>query len=507
MKHALLAFTLLTAPIAHAKDVSIGVTTDKERVVAHERITLRLEVSNLSSGPLHNVRTFAGFEYDWTGLTVTAPAGWTCTNRESVVCSKSSMAPGETAVIVASGLAPDPDPRLIPHGSAAVIALNAQNQDVRDHEDIRLTIERARFTSQLVMDIDGPDVILPGRNGSYTTTVTNRGPDPTDAVWTTVYYFDFPTQTSTPVAVSGEGWQCTPNAYLTLCRHGAMAPGETASLTVHVTAPMQPGSKELSARSVAEERAKSVAGASKQLSFGDASQYERILVPLAYPFLGLPGGSNYPWFTTVQVYLDGNTPIETFPECLDVKCPAEAFDPGRPLGFGPFVQRSTYGRFLAFHRGDADKVHINIRVMHRSRAADTWGAEVPIVREKDLKTGKIVLLSLPTSRAFRRTLRIYDDGLTPDPRVLVVVHPFDETTTIASFIRPLAPQSGGVTPALLPRFPSYAEFDPVLDGAIDSTRTPIVWLEIIPLTPGMRFWAMASVTHSETNNVTIITPQ
>ncbi|HET9866940.1 MAG TPA: hypothetical protein VFQ06_06585 [Nitrospira sp.] len=33
-----------------------------------------------------------------------------------------------------------------------------------------------------------------------------------------------------------------------------------------------------------------------------------------------------------------------------------------------------------------------------------------------------------------------------------------------------------------------------------------VWMEIAPVTPGLRFWAMVSITNNDTQQVTIVAP-
>lgn len=33
-----------------------------------------------------------------------------------------------------------------------------------------------------------------------------------------------------------------------------------------------------------------------------------------------------------------------------------------------------------------------------------------------------------------------------------------------------------------------------------------IWIEVVPITPGLRIWAMLSVTNNETQQVTLITP-
>lgn len=47
-----------------------------------------------------------------------------------------------------------------------------------------------------------------------------------------------------------------------------------------------------------------------------------------------------------------------------------------------------------------------------------------------------------------------------------------------------------------------------IDAFVDRTRAiGEAWLEIEPVTPGLRYWAFVTVTNNATSHVTTITPQ
>jgi len=195
------------------------------------------------------------------------------------------------------------------------------------------------------------------------------------------------------------------------------------------------------------------------------------------------------------------------------------------------VANPNAGTFLYISNTGIGKVTFGLRVQDTSRQSSTWGTSVPVVREKDIYTGKLQLLNIPVNANFRAALRVYDfDTTSPNPRLVRLriydmcgIGPFDNTvpfpctpatplvdTTLslvpagpnASFSMPTNPATTMIGD-LVSNFPQLAALPP---RPGEETGIPRVRIDIDPITPSLRFWAFASVTHNVTQHVTVITP-
>ncbi|HYS54545.1 MAG TPA: hypothetical protein VER58_12375 [Thermoanaerobaculia bacterium] len=157
--------------------------------------------------------------------------------------------------------------------------------------------------------------------------------------------------------------------------------------------------------------------------------------------------------------------------------------------------------WLGYPEGfDKANLHFNLRVQDVSRQAQTWGTEIPVVRESELSTRKIVLLGIPTDSRFRQALRIYETDLRGAGVARLRMFELDGKTPLVDINVALPSASG-------------SEFEPGFAQYLWLTRdfpqllsTTLLRIEIEPVSPGMRFWAFVSVTNNETQHVTVITP-
>lgn len=162
-----------------------------------------------------------------------------------------------------------------------------------------------------------------------------------------------------------------------------------------------------------------------------------------------------------------------------------------------------------------DSMHLRIRDMNREQDA-SWGTEIPIVREGDLRARQIQLLDIPTDRRFRVSLRIY------------TVAPFDTTSRIADFTIEVArmdpccstvsrqqivtldaPAPRGFSVGVFARTaPGYLELNDFLASWPEVADARLVKITIKSMidTRTPLFWAFASITHNTTQHVTLVTP-
>lgn len=245
----------------------------------------------------------------------------------------------------------------------------------------------------------------------------------------------------------------------------------------------------------------------------DLNFFDRILVPV---FADAPGAFGSFWKSEGELrnvpgnasndfapYTTPSTSVEWFYDVNRSLCasgcpvipplgrlPLETFGQ-RPAGFILFVPKETSRRVVAV-----------ARVRDISRPEQSWGAEIPIAREDDLRR-VIVIPDVPTDARYRATLRIYRLlGRTQTAKVLVHTRDGRTITHVATLQGP-CPLGGTQCNSAQP---AYAVVDV---SALTIPSDGPVTLEIGPeFRPGLAdLWAFVSVTNKETQHVTTVRPQ
>jgi hypothetical protein len=140
-----------------------------------------------------------------------------------------------------------------------------------------------------------------------------------------------------------------------------------------------------------------------------------------------------------------------------------------------------------------------------------WGTAVPIVRERDVYSGRLTLQNLPTTENFRVALRVYDFDAPADRRVRLRVFPGIRNNALVDVELTLTspPFDGNPARREYPRRPGTVMIGDLLTAYPQLQGiTPLqgMRIEIEPLTPGLRFWAFGSATHNTTQDVTLSLP-
>jgi len=227
---------------------------------------------------------------------------------------------------------------------------------------------------------------------------------------------------------------------------------------------------------------------------------EKILLPVVVQ-TPVPGALGSLWKTELDLYYAGSQTLSI--EGVDVFCPLPVC-PAPPLDqrveLRNVVVRTAGGTLSAFLVVPASldrDLSVHLRVFDISRTATNRGTDIPVIREAEAWTTPIQLLDVPTAPPFRSLVRIYDFDPREDHTVLINVYKLGvllETRSVA-----LHP------PATVPNTissPGYAEYDLSHIGDVGTN----VRVEIVPLSAGLRFWAMASTTNNDTQHVTLTTP-
>lgn len=242
-------------------------------------------------------------------------------------------------------------------------------------------------------------------------------------------------------------------------------------------------------------------------------EMERVLLPVTVR--GLPGAFGTTWTTDLWIRIDTDgqyvliKPIFPVTPC-DPPCP-EPWGPllapyAYPIDFFRTHPGETVGSIIYVQRDLSEKVHLSLRLSNgRANAAPV---QLPVVRERSFVSGTVHILGVPLQPSSRATLRVY--GIDPALLGSVRVRAFSEdsasanTIVFESVVPLLVKQlfySIGTDP--IPLRPPVAEINlgEVIHGAFAGVR-----LEVTPIDPTMRIWALVSITDNQTQDVTLRTP-
>lgn len=244
---------------------------------------------------------------------------------------------------------------------------------------------------------------------------------------------------------------------------------------------------------------------------GQEAGYEQVLLPIY--FKGTVAGANgTQWKTDFFIRNNGPEAVRLAPwDCPGVVCPAVfpltfSLEPGKtlhnPAGFAG-TPGTNPGRLL-YVSAPAD-VSMGLRVADVSHSDENAGTDLPVIRSSELLRETTHLFNVPfTDQDFRVLLRVYDAAYS-ESRFLVRILPNDDSVDIPPYevtLNAFTPQSGEFRSEA-----AYAQLDVSALVHLRRAWPDVVRIEIEPLTPGSRYWAVASITSNETQLVTLVTPQ
>jgi hypothetical protein len=236
-----------------------------------------------------------------------------------------------------------------------------------------------------------------------------------------------------------------------------------------------------------------------------AQQFEKILLPIMTH--GIAGAYGSFWKSDLVVLNHGVQPFLVVPELgsCGILCPDRHAKPGvvyTPETVQTFEPFPTV--FLFAESGHADELTVNLRIQDVSRQALTWGTEIPVVRERDVFTGRLDLINVPLDARFRQALRVYDFDSREGRQVRLQIYGSDPSIALVDTILSLTSPPGTVN---VRELPGYAQISPLADAFPQLAGQSRVRLQLTPVTEGLRFWAFVSVTNDETQHVTTIAPR
>ena len=155
----------------------------------------------------------------------------------------------------------------------------------------------------------------------------------------------------------------------------------------------------------------------------------------------------------------------------------------------------------------AGPVPMTLRSRDLSKTAESFGTEVPVVRDSDFAQF-VVITDVPTDTRYRATLRIYNSSEAPR-----IVEMRVYTLTGTQPIETRSIELSGVNILVFnptPFHPAYAQVDPLSPLVRASGERVRIEIEDpirhVVSPPPPPIWALVSVTNNDTQQVTTITP-
>jgi hypothetical protein len=256
----------------------------------------------------------------------------------------------------------------------------------------------------------------------------------------------------------------------------------------------------------------------------DLSGFDKVLLPLD-PTINLVGANGATFETAVRIAPPA--PIHFYPKGVNTDATSiGTFEPGLHSDpIAPQSPPSPSGRLLFIEKGKVDDLHLQFWLKTRPAGAqehESLWTSIPVVRERDFRTGTVVFPSVASPwvyldpqevighplAQFRYLLRLYDVDNRGDVELRVKVEElqFLTPTPLSERIVKLSTRRGSD-----PSQPYLAELpiDPLCHPF--SSHSPCtnatMRITIEPVTPGVRYWAMLSLTNNFTQDVTLFWPQ
>jgi hypothetical protein len=244
-----------------------------------------------------------------------------------------------------------------------------------------------------------------------------------------------------------------------------------------------------------------------------ASNYERVLVPLALPSLrAIPGAFGSQWSTEIWVSNQSEYPVEFF---NDVTCTVVcqlffAADPPYPQLAAKSVTKlepldaAGGAAFLYYvQKTYANDVQFSLHAADTSRSKENAGTEIGVVREGNFRGAAFNILNVPLDAQSRATLRLYDPDATDFAIADVDIYAMNGGALLSSSSIPLPlPVKRAQSPIALV-IPPFAGF-----GQMTLPSTPAGRVRInVHMRNTTRGWGFVSVTNNATQLITTFRPE
>jgi len=244
---------------------------------------------------------------------------------------------------------------------------------------------------------------------------------------------------------------------------------------------------------------------------GQEALYELALLPV-YLDGPVDGAFGARWITDFWIRNNGQDPVSLAPWPCETVCPpvfplTYSLAPGFSLhNLPPFpVEGGNPSRLLFVSKPGPSNVSMGLRFADLSRTSLNGGTDLPVIRENELLVKESQLFNMPlTDPKFRVLLRVYDTAYTSSKFRVVIFPQADgsQSEVHSEELTAVTSQTGQFRTEA-----AYAQLDITGLLRLEKTWPASIRIAVVPLTPGSRYWAFASITNNETQLVTLATPQ
>jgi hypothetical protein len=174
---------------------------------------------------------------------------------------------------------------------------------------------------------------------------------------------------------------------------------------------------------------------------------------------------------------------------------------------GEFSGGSPMPSYVYLPKDVADATSLSLIVESASLvgdAADRAFTEIPIVRARDFRTGKMQFIGVRMDEGFRQTVRIYGLDGTQWAFLNMSVYDFNTQELLHSCLHHVAPLDGQDAQGrdLRPAFGMECDMSDHVPADGRKVR-----IELEPITEGLRYWAFLSITNNETQHFYTVMPR
>jgi len=239
-----------------------------------------------------------------------------------------------------------------------------------------------------------------------------------------------------------------------------------------------------------------------------AADFDRILIPV-FESVPQPGAFGSLWGTELLIRNNSADQIPLIPPLCEPPEPPRFCNTPTLLPAYRTVRVTKFESpdgplMLNVPLGSGDRILASLRVIDLSRTAEQYGTSIPVVRERDLRTGSVQILDVPNSDGLRSSLRVFDFDSRDESSFEVSAYALDTDELLSAMTFHTFGVPPGRPPGVEITQPGYFNL-PLADFVAPATNAKLR-IEVTGL-DGVRFWAFVSVTANQTQFVTVLLPQ
>ncbi|MGA8622528.1 MAG: C25 family cysteine peptidase, partial [Candidatus Sulfotelmatobacter sp.] len=227
---------LATDVVATAGQADLVLTTaaTPPSVIAGNNITYTQTITNNGPSTATALSFSEAIPANTTFVSVSAPAGWSCTATTSVTCTTASLAASASAdIIVAVHIAPSVAAGTITE--TASVSATTTDPNPANNTNITVNTPVVDKCDQTVTNSGNPNPVSAGGTITYTQTVTNHGPsNGSNANFSEATPANTTFVSVSAVTTGGGTWTC-PNVAPIACTNPSVPPGSLATITAVYT--------------------------------------------------------------------------------------------------------------------------------------------------------------------------------------------------------------------------------------------------------------------------------